>query len=83
MKIIEKFISFKISSHSPWASEGFAPPRGSFLDHNIIVPTCLSVRKMHVGTRIKGAFGDYGLFYQTLSNWQKIRISNFKQLLLP
>ena len=56
------------------------PPRGNFLDHNITVPTCLRVRKMHVGTRIKGAFGDYGLSYQTASNRQKIRISSFKQL---
>ena len=35
---------------------------------------------MHVGTKIKGAFGDYGLLYQTASNRQKIRISSFKQL---
>ena len=50
---------------------GFSsPPLGNFLDHNIIVPTCLWVRKMHVSTRIKGAFGDYGLLYQTASNRQ-------------
>ena len=42
---------------------GFAPPMGNFLDHNIIVPTCLWVRKMHVGTKIKGVFVDYGLFF--------------------
>ena len=66
--------------YSPWASGGFAPPRGNFLDHNIIVNTGLWVRKMHVGTKIKGAFGDYGLLYQTASNRQKIRISSFKQL---
>ena len=46
-----------------------APPRRNRLDHNILVPTCtcLWVRKMHVGTRIKGEFGDYGLLYQTAS----------------
>ena len=44
------------------------PPKGNFLDHKILIDTCLWVRKMPVGTRIKGAFGDYGLLYQTTSN---------------
>ena len=71
-------ISWKFIVHGPVGV--LPPPRGNFLDHNIIVNTGLWVRKMHVGTKIKGAFRDYGLLYQTASNRQKIRISSFKQL---
>ena len=40
------------------------PPRGNFLDNNILILLGLWVRKMHVGTRIKVALGDYCLLYQ-------------------
>ena len=61
---------------SPWASGVLLPPRGNFLDHNIIVPTCLRVRKMHVGTRIKGAFGHYGLFIKPRQTGKKFLALN-------
>ena len=48
----------------PWTNVGFAPPRGNFLDNNILILLGLWVRKMHVGTRIKVALGDYCLLYQ-------------------
>ena len=67
---------------SPWANGGFAPSRGNFLDHNIIVPTCPWVRKIIVATRIKGVFCDYGISYQTTSKLTKNSISSFKQLQL-
>ena len=41
----------------------FPPTWRNFLENNIIFLTCLWVRKIHVGIRIKGGFGHYGLFF--------------------
>ena len=41
-----------------------APARNCWsILYNILIPTRLWVRKIHVGTRIKCGLGDYGLLY--------------------
>ena len=54
---------------------GFAP-QGIFLDHNMLVPIGLWVRKMNDSTRIKGAFGDYGLLYQSSIKFESLALNN-------